>query len=159
MSDFGKHWIGGIVLLTVLVGLCIWATGWRTEQMIASAYQSCGTPDAIRMDELGLTPTQKATVRSLEASYRKKIVNLCQRHCGEKFKLAKLLTASPRNDLEIEAVSEDVARIQADSERLTTAHVLAMARAMDPKQAEIFLRKFSGEIVKTCPIHFAPETR
>lgn len=159
MSDFGKRWIGGIMLLVVLAGLCVWATGWRTKQMIASAYQSCGTSDPVRMDELHLTPEQQAAIKSLEASYRAKIVELCQQHCGEKFRLAKLLTASPRDDRAIEIVSGDVARIQADSERLTTAHVLAMARAMDPKQAEIFLRKFSAEIVKTCPIHFAPETR
>ena len=159
MSDFGKHWIGGIMLLLALVGLCVWATGWRTEQMITSAYESCGSPDSIRMEDLKLSPEQKKSIRSLQSSYRTKIVDLCQQHCGEKLKLAKLLTALPRDNKAIEAASENVARIEAESERLTTRHVLSMACAMDEKQAEIFLRKFSGEIVKTCPITFAPETR
>lgn len=159
MSDFGRHWIGGIVLLTVFVGVCIWATNWRTERMIASAYESCGTPDAIRMEELGLTQSQKDAIRSLEKSYRAKVVDLCGKHCGEKMKLAKLLTASPRDDNAIAAASENAARIEAETERLTTQHILSMARAMNEKQAEVFLRKFSEEVVKTCPIQFAPETR
>ena len=159
MSVSGKRWIGGTGLLLLFIGLCAWATGWRAERMIESAYESCSTPDAIRMDELSLTPQQRNRIQSLQSSYRQKIVEMCQQHCGEKIKLAKLLTASPRDDKSIEAASENVVRIEAESERLTTQHVLSMARAMDEKQAEIFLRKFSGEIVKTCPITFAPETR
>ena len=159
MSAFGKHWIGGIVSLLALVGLCVWMTGWRTERMIESAYESCGSPDAIRMDDLKLSPNQRSAIGSLQASYRKAIVALCQRHCDEKLRLSKLLIASPRDDKAIESVSENVSRIEVESERLTTQHVLSMARAMDEKQAEIFLRKFSGEIVKSCPITFAPETR
>jgi hypothetical protein len=159
MSMTARHWIGGFFLLLLLLGLCSWAIGWRTERMISSAYESCGPSDTIRLDDLKLTPEQKRKVLSLQAAYRKTIVGMCGRHCDEKFKLAKLLAASPRDDKAIRTASEDVARIQADCELLTTEHVLSMAGAMDEKQAEIFLRKFSGEIVKTCPIHFAPETR
>jgi len=159
MSMTGRHWIGGFLLLMLLLGLCSWLIGWRTQRMISSAYESCAPSEPIRLNELNLTPEQKRKVLSLQASYREKIIKMCERHCNEKFKLAGLLAASPRDDRAIRAVLEDVVRIQADSERLTTEHVLAMAGAMDEKQAELFLRKFSGEIVKTCSIHFAPETR
>lgn len=159
MSMTGKHWIGGFLLLMLLLGLCSWLIGWRTNRMISSAYESCAPSETIRLDDLKLTPEQKQKILALQADYRKTIVKMCEQHCDEKFKLAKLLANSPRDDRAIRTVSEEAARIQADCERLTTEQVLAMAGVMDEKQAEVFLRKFSGEIVKTCPIHFAPETR
>jgi hypothetical protein len=159
MSFISKKWIGGLVFLFIFAGLCFGVMHWRTERMIASAYEACGSPESISIKELSLDDSQRTVIRSLQENYRSRISELCARHCDSKRKLAGLLAASPRDDEAIRNCAAEVGRLEADAERATTDHVLAMAGAMKPEQAEIFLRKFSAEIVKTCPIVFAPEAK
>ncbi len=159
MSLISKKWIGGIVFLAILAALCVGMMGWKTQSMIASAYESCGAPNAINLKELGLSPQQVSKIKGLQAAYRKKIVGLCQQHCDEKMKFAKLLEADRVDGSAVRASTAEIARIERESEQMTTEHMLAMAQVMDEKQSKIFLRKFSTEIVKTCPIVFAPEAK
>ena len=98
MSLISKQWVGSTVFLFVLAGLCFGLMNWRTERMISSAYESCGSPEPISMSELGLSAAQQAQIRSLQETYRTRIVDLCVKHCDQKRRLAELLAASPRSD-------------------------------------------------------------
>jgi hypothetical protein len=159
MSILSKKWMGSLLLLLGLAGLCYGMISWRTDRMISSAYESCGSPEPFQMADLGLTGEQQMQIKSLQKVYRQKVVDLCQRHCVQKMKLADLMVAVPRDDQAVLACSDEVARLQTEAEQRTTEHILAMAGAMNPKQAEIFLRKFAEGIVKSCPIVFAPEAK
>ena len=122
--------------------------------MMNSVSESLTAPTASLMGDLKLTTEQKANTQSLEKAYHDAMVDQCRRHCEVKIKLAKLLGASPMDEKAVREVVAETGRIQMDCERLTMDHVIAIGQVLDPAQRKIFVKRFSEEIVKTCPTVF-----
>ncbi len=148
-----KKWLGGLVLLLLLMGLAALACRWSMR---------CGRADLMRQQAdlssgifsdpaLRLSASQKAQIQKLEQEYRAKMRDCCARHCAARAKIGEILRRSNPSGEELQKLARDVGRAYSDSEEATVRHILEVGQVLAPPQRDVFLQKVAAQVSATCP--------
>ena len=154
MNTDAKKWIGGTLLLLLLLCLTSWIMGWKM-QSVANSIKMRIPPTEISIHQnLQLTEAQKAKVQALDQEYQKKTLECCERHCAIRMKIARLLQSGQPDSQELFRLQHEVSDAYAASEEATLKHVMQVSEILSPAQKAIFLKKFGDHIQASCPLEF-----
>ncbi|MBI4028321.1 MAG: Spy/CpxP family protein refolding chaperone [Verrucomicrobia bacterium] len=151
-----KKWIGGFVVLTLLLIVFPTVIAWRMQCVATAMTREISAPlaDVSAQADLRLTKEQKSQIRGLEEKYQKEVCALCERHCAAKLKIGELLQAGRADDPLLLQLGREVGEAYSASEEATLRHVLAVCAILTPEQKTVFLKKVAGSISATCPKEF-----
>jgi Spy/CpxP family protein refolding chaperone len=154
MSSHAKKWIGGTVLLLLLLCITPLIIGWKMKCIATSMQMKMPTTGVSIYQELQLTDVQKKQIDELDKEYQKRMVTFCQSHCASRMKVSKLLQSSPSDSQTLKSAQREVLDAYSSSEEATLQHILQVSEVLTPKQKEIFLKKIGDQIQVTCPMQF-----
>jgi len=131
MSNHAKKWIGGILLLLLLLCLTPLIIGWKMQCVANSMEIKMPATGVSIYQELQLTEAQKKQIDELDKEYQKKMVILCQNHCGARMKVSKLLQTSSSDSQPLKSAQREVTDAYSSSEEATLQHIL---HSLDPRK-------------------------
>lgn len=154
MSTHAKKWIGGIILLLLLLCITPLVIGWKMKCVAASMQMKMPSTGASIYQELQLTDVQKKQIQELDKEYQKNMVAFCENHCAARMKVSKLLQSSPSDSQTLNLAQREALDAYSSSEEATLQHILRVSDVLTPGQKEVFLKKFGDQIRVTCPFQF-----
>jgi Spy/CpxP family protein refolding chaperone len=155
MTSFTKKWIGGIVLLLIVLIATPCFVGWRMEQVAHSMSSKMNQAQTSSLFEgLQLTKDQQDKIQKLEDEYNKVTTKACEQHCSARMKIAQLLQVGTVDSEKLLQIEKDEAQAYSTSEVATLQHVLRISDILTPDQRTVFLKKYGERIQSTCPLEF-----
>ena len=153
VSELLRKWIGGIVLLLVLVGLAALILGrCVAKQRETLIKHETALPSGLFDDPaLKLSTEQRQQIRKLEADYHARMRDYCARHCAARAKIGELIRTGNPTETELQKLAQEVGDAYTASEQATIRQVMEVGKALAPEQRGLFLRKIAGQISATCP--------
>ncbi len=96
--------------------------------------------------ELRLTDQQAREIGDFDAQFRKQLDALCATHCAARFALGDELMKSPVDTAKCVASVEKMNAVQAESERLTLAHILKVRSLLNDQQARRYSQLIHDQV-------------
>ena len=154
MSTYTKKWVGGILLILLLLGITPLLIGWQMKSVATSMAMKIPSSGISLYKELQLTDAQKKQVEGLDKEYQNRMMQLCGEHCAAKMKVSKLLQSPQTDKTAVQIAQREAMEAYSASENETLQHILRVSETLTPAQKELFLKKFGEEIQRTCPFQF-----
>jgi Spy/CpxP family protein refolding chaperone len=154
MSIYAKKWIGGLILLLLVLAITPCLISWRMKCVATSMQMKMPLTGVSIYQELQLTKAQKEKIQGLDQEYQKQMTTFCERHCAARMKVSKLLQSPHVDKQSLEAAQFETLDAYSASEKATLQHVLQVSEVLTPDQKNIFLKKFGDQIQVTCPFQF-----
>lgn len=124
-----------IAVMTVLAaGISFAVARWVTARCNAPTVTQLHNAAWLKR-ELNLTDAQSGEVEKVSDKFQTELDRLCAEHCAARFALGDELT-KPQPDVEkCRTFVEKMNAAQADSERMTLAHILSVRTLLNDEQA------------------------
>jgi hypothetical protein len=152
-SELLKKWLGGAVVLLVVVGLTALVLGRSVAKQRESLIRhETALPSGLFTDPaFKLSTEQKQRIRSLEADYHAKMREYCARHCAARARIGELIRAGNPSEAELRKLAQAVGDAYTASEQATVHQVMEVGKVLTPEQRSLFLTKIAGQISAICP--------
>src|ERR1051325_663170 len=148
MKRFGAIMLVQFVVIFVGGFAGAWAfSHWRTPAAAAA-----GNEVSWFQAGLGLDAAQAARLEKLHQEFEAQQRELCAQHCDKRFKVAELLKTQSAMTPAIEALTRELADIEARSQQIGRAHVFAVGRELNAAQREKFVAKVYERMCHSCPM-------
>lgn len=154
MSIYAKKWIGGILLLLLVIGLTTLVIGWKMQCVTDSMKMATPATGISLYQDLKITDAQKEKIQALDKEYQKQTLAYCEHHCSARMKIGKLLESGQPDSQELFRLQREVSDAYASSEEATLKHVMQVSEILTPEQKVLFLKKFGDHVQASCPLEF-----
>lgn len=148
-----------ILLIQVVV---IFAAAFLGSWAYAKWRQTTATPSPSHVhaadelswlrSELGLNPAQADKLEKLHEEFLFEQARLCERHCSARFELAELIKKNTEMSPKMKELSAAMSEAEAESERLTMEHILAVGKELTEEQRAKFVAKVYQQMCSGCPM-------
>jgi Spy/CpxP family protein refolding chaperone len=147
-----KKTLMALAALTLLVaGISFGVARWSVRRADGKMVMNLNDAAWLR-HELGLTDAQSAEVDKLEKEFNARMQDSCDKHCGARFALGDELAKSTLDVIKARACVDRMVAAQADSERATLDHILAVRALLTPEQQQRYAKLVSQQVCYACPI-------
>ncbi len=100
--------------------------------------------------QLGLSEDQAVRLESMQTAFQAEQMKLCEQQCSKRFDLAELIKKGGSVTPQMEALTREMADIEARSERLTVNHIFEIGNLLNDDQRAKFYSKVYDQIRSSC---------
>lgn len=139
-----------LILFTFLISVATLVGFWGGKKVCMHfMWPASVNPNQAWYFNLGLSPEQAESLKSLESTFRPNADRFCTIICKERLELLNLMRNPDAKPEEIYQKIEAIGALQISLEKEIATHILEVKKDLTPDQAEAYLNRIQRELYRS----------
>jgi Spy/CpxP family protein refolding chaperone len=138
-----------IILFVVLISAVTLFSFWGGKKVCMMMWPGSINPNQSWYYSFGLTAEQEASLKKMDASFRKDGDKLCMQICKGRLDLLNLIKEKNPNEARVHQKIEEIGQMQILLEKTIADHIIEVKKGLTPAQSEAYLDRVHQEITRS----------